>query len=168
MEERQDNNFRTFRGYQILNQQAGLLTSAMEDYLEMIYRQCRQDGYSRVGRLSSLLHVKPSSASKMLLKLADMGYVKYDRYEIIRLTESGETAGEYLLHRHRVIEEFLGAVGSRNILEETELIEHSLGYFTVESLADLLEFFRSDGAAQERYHAFRARRQQRREDGADR
>ena len=164
MEEKQENDFRTFRGYQILNQQAGLLTSAMEDYLEMIYRQCRQDGYSRVGRLSALLHVKPSSASKMIFKLADMGYVRYDRYEIIRLTESGETAGEYLLHRHRVIEGFLQAVGSKNVLEETELIEHSLGYFTVESLGDLLEFFRSDSELQEKYRAFRAERQKGREE----
>ena len=159
MEEKQESDFRTFRGYQILNREAGLLTSAMEDYLEMIYRQCRQNGYSRVGKLSALLHVKPSSASKMIFKLADMGYVRYDRYEIIRLTESGETAGEYLLHRHRVIEKFLRAVGSKNVLEETELIEHSLGYFTVESLGDLLEFFRSDGGLQEKYRAFRAERQ---------
>lgn len=156
MSERKKSDFRTSRGYQIISRREGRLTSAMEDYLEMIYRSCGgAGGYSRVGKLSELLHVKPSSASKMIFKLAEMGYVKYDRYEIIQLTGAGEKAGAYLLHRHKIIEEFLGVVGSENILEETELVEHSLGPSTVGSLHALVEFFKSDGQTAERFREFR-------------
>ena len=33
-----NNQFHTVRGYQLLEQNKSVLTSAMEDYLEMIYR----------------------------------------------------------------------------------------------------------------------------------
>ena len=52
--------FRTVRGYQLLNQQERELTPALEDYLEMAYRLCQTNGYTRVGKISEILNVKPS------------------------------------------------------------------------------------------------------------
>ena len=63
--------FHTVRGYQLLEQNKRLLTSAMEDYLEMICRNSLQDGYIRINKLAELLNVKASSASKMVQKLGD-------------------------------------------------------------------------------------------------
>ncbi len=151
MKKSENREFRTARGYQILNQREGMLTSSMEDYLEMIYRACSSGGYSRVGKVSELLHVKPSSASKMIFKLADMGYIRYDRYEIIQLTETGEKTGAALLNRHMIIEEFLQLIGSPNALEETELIEHSLSSSTVENLRSLINYFKSDPQAADQF-----------------
>ncbi len=158
MNSNSDSEFRTSRGYQKISQQEGQLSSAEEDYLEMICRLCGRGGYARVGKLSEMLHVKPSSASKMIGKLAEMGYVKYDRYEIILLTEEGQKAGAYLLERHRILEEFLTRIGSRNPLEETELIEHSLSAQTVDRLNDLLTFFRTDEQAFLRFQTLREKR----------
>lgn len=146
--------FRTFRGYQMISRREGQLTPAMEDYLEMIFRLCSKDGYTRVGKLSELLHVKPSSASKMMMKLAELGYLKYDRYEIILLTETGRKTGEYLLERHNTVERFLLLAGSSDSLEETELIEHALSAKTVACLQTFLDFFRSDAPSLERLKAF--------------
>lgn len=155
MDNNTNSNFRTVRGYQLVNQQEGQLTPALEDYLEMAYRLCLQNEYTRVGKLSELLNVKPSSASKMIFKLAGLGYLKYDRYEIIQLTDSGRKVGEYLLNRHDTVESFLKLIGSSNPLEETELIEHSLSSSTVSDLITLLEFFKSDTAAQKSYNDFK-------------
>ena len=44
--------FYTVRGYELLDQDKRLLTSAMEDYLEMIYRNNLQEGYTRINALS--------------------------------------------------------------------------------------------------------------------
>lgn len=137
-------DFHTVRGYQLLNQQDGRLTPALEDYLEMVYRLCLQQNYARVGKISELLHVKPSSASKMITKLAGFSYVEYDRYEIILLTEKGRETGAYLLRRHDTVESFLKLLGCSNILEETELIEHSLSASTVLALSGLLDYFQSN------------------------
>lgn len=148
MENMKDTLFRTARGYQIANDRKGVLTSSMEDYLEMIYRICTEKNYARVGMLSAKLHVKPSSASKMIFKLSGMGYIKYDRYGIIMLTDKGKEYGKYLLRRHNIIDAFLSFLGSGDAFRETELIEHSLGVKTVKNLDALLEFIKKYGLAE--------------------
>ena len=153
-----DSDFRTVRGYQLINQQEGQLTPALEDYLEMTYRLCLENDYARVGKLSELLNVKPSSASKMIFKLANLGYLKYDRYEIIQLTDIGREIGNYLLKRHETVESFLRLIGSPNPLEETELIEHSLSSPTVSNLNNLLEYFRLDTMVQKGFNDFQRER----------
>lgn len=149
-----DSEFRTVRGYQLLNQQEGQLTPAMEDYLEMAYRLCLQDGYTRVGIISGELHVKPSSASKMLSRLVDLGYLEYDRCDSILLTARGRESGAYLLDRHNTVEQFLQLIGCADSLAEAELIEHSLSPETVARLHALLAFFASDHSIQRKYEAF--------------
>ncbi len=136
-----NSDFRTVRGYQLANRKEGQLTPAMEDYLEMAFRLCAEHNYARIGRLSELLHVKPSSASKMISKLAGLGYLKYDRYEIIQLTDSGHEIGAYLIKRHETVEAFMKLIGSSNPLEETELIEHTLSPSTVDAIGMLNAFF---------------------------
>ena len=159
MNDKSDSDFRTFRGYQIKNQQGGKLTPAMEDYLEMTYRLCMDSNYARIGKLSELLNVKPPSTSKMISKLANHGYLKYDRYDIIQLTDLGRDVGAYLLRRHEIIESFLRLIGNADPLQETELIEHSLSASTIDDLNMLLEFFKSDEDAVRNYLIFKERNQ---------
>lgn len=146
--------FRTVRGYQLANKKEGQLTSAMEDYLEMVFRLCEERGYARVVQISDLLHVKPSSASKMISKLVDLDYLQSDRYEVIRLTQSGCKIGKYLLKRHETVETFLKLVGSLTPLEETELIEHTLNPSTVSAISVLNDFFAEDPEARQRFLTF--------------
>ncbi len=149
-----DYEFRTVRGYQLINRQQNQLTSAMEDYLEMACRLCVQEGYTRIGRLSESLHVRPSSASKMVSRLVNQGFLAYDHYESIRLTDQGKRVGEYLIERHNTVEQFLKLIGNSNPLEETELIEHTLNPDTVYRLKTLLEFFQWDKMALKHFHDF--------------
>lgn len=146
--------FHTVRGYELLRQQKERLTPAMEDYLEMVYRLCELSQYTRIGKLSDALHVRPSSASKMIVKLSEKGFVEYDRYEIILPTEKGKNAGAYLLHRHQTIERFLCLIGSKEQLLETELIEHVLSPGTVCSINTLLRFFERNDLAKAEYESF--------------
>jgi Mn-dependent DtxR family transcriptional regulator len=133
--------FRTVRGYELQSRGENKLTSAMEDYLEMTYRICLEDGRTRVGKLSERLHVKPSSVSKMLSRLAAMGYVRTDNNDSIILTEQGNTVGEYLLDRHEIIERFLLLIGEENPLELAEMLEHSIGTGTMNRVLSLVSFF---------------------------
>lgn len=134
--------FHTVRGYQLLEQNKKLLTSAMEDYLEMISRNSLKEGYLRINRLADLLNVKASSASKMVQKLGELGLLKYERYGIIILTETGREIGRYLLNRHSIIEKFLKTIGiNENLLVETELIEHNISSNTLGNIKILNEFF---------------------------
>ena len=159
MPEQSDSGFRTVRGYQLQNSAEGRLTPALEDYLEMTYRLCLQDDYARVGRLSTLLNVKPPSVSRMISKLSYLGYLKYDRYDIIRLTPLGQETGAYLLKRHESVERFLRLLGNSKPLEETELIEHTLDPSTVEELNVLLAFFDAREDIRQSFAQFKAAQQ---------
>ncbi|WP_099468722.1 metal-dependent transcriptional regulator [Konateibacter massiliensis] len=137
-----NNEFHTVRGYQLLEQNKNKLTSAMEDYLEMIYRNSLKDGYIRIHLLAELLHVKAASASRMVQKLGEMGLLHYKKYGIIVLSESGKNLGEYLLERHNIIENFLKIINCENdLLQQTELMEHSVNPKTVDSINILNHFF---------------------------
>ncbi len=137
-----DNEFHTVRGYQLIKQDKKLLTSAMEDYLEMISRNIEEEGYMRISVLSELLNVKPSSATKMVQKLTELGFVDYKKYGIIFLTQEGKKKGQFLLYRHNIIEKFLNTIGiNENLLTETELIEHNISNNTLRSMEKLSTFF---------------------------
>lgn len=127
--------FHTVRGYQLLEQNKKLLTSAMEDYLEMVYRNSLVEGYMRINTLSELLNVAAPSATKMVQKLTALGMLYYKKYGIIFLTENGKEIGKFLLQRHNIIEEFLRNIGVKeDILVETELIEHTISAATLQKI----------------------------------
>ncbi len=138
----QDNDFHTVRGYQLLLKDDKLLTPAMEDYLEMVYRNIQEEGYMRINTLSEMLNVKPSSATKMVQKLTELELLDYKKYGIIFLTERGKKYGRFLLKRHNTIEKFLRCIGTRNnLLTETELIEHHISSNTLKNIELLTKFF---------------------------
>lgn len=134
--------FHTVRGYQALEHNNRLLTSAMEDYLEMIFRNSLVEEYMRINTLSELLNVQAPSATKMVQKLSRLGLLNYKRYGIIFLTDKGAEMGKFLFDRHNVIEDFLKKLGVRdNLLVETELIEHNVSVNTFHRLQLLNRFF---------------------------
>ncbi len=137
--------FRTVRGYEILKKNKRSLTPSMEDYLEMIYRNYLTEGYTRTSNLAEQINVKVPSATKVVQKLAKMGYLDYEKYGIIQLTEKGREVGKFLLKRHETVEKFLETLGVKeNVLIETELIEHHLSPDTLEKIELLTEFFTSN------------------------
>lgn len=137
--------FHTFRGYSLLDTcSKRALTPSMEDYLEMIYRLSREEGFTRVVELAAALHVQPPSASRMLHRLAKEGLVKYEKYSIIRLTQRGEELGRRLIHRHDVLEQFLHLIGLRDALEDAEKIEHNISDAALEGIERLTAYLTGD------------------------
>jgi len=133
-----------------------LLTASMEDYLQMIYRLSRQNGFTRINDLAIALNVQPPSATKMVQKLADVGLVNYEKYGMILLSKKGEEMGKVQLDRHRVIEEFLNFLGiTENVLNETEKIEHTISTQTLDCLADFVEFFKTQPEVISEFYKYR-------------
>lgn len=148
--------FHTVRGYQLLEQNKRLLTPAMEDYLEMIYRNSLVEGYMRINTLSELLNVQAPSATRMVQKLSALGLLYYKRYGIIFLTENGREIGRFLLERHNIIEAFLRQLGGGDsILLETELIEHNITAATLQKINLLNKFLDSDPELAKKFQLFR-------------
>lgn len=148
--------FHTVRGYQMLNSESKILTSSMEDYLEMIYRICLENGYVRVNQLSEKLNVRPSSTTKVVQKLSELGLVDYQRYGIIQLTEDGKSIGEFLLERHEIIETFLRNIGVKEtLLKDTELIEHDVSLSALEAIDSLNKFLSDNPQVKKQYEVYR-------------
>jgi Mn-dependent DtxR family transcriptional regulator len=128
--------FRTIKGY--TSRTDFNVSSAMEDYLEMICRFSREKGFIRIRQLASNLHVQPSSASKMAEHLKLAGFIEYEKYGYIRPSPSGWDMGNYLLHRHEVLNEFLCLLNnSSDELEQVEKIEHFFDRDTISNLEKL-------------------------------
>ncbi|ADH61643.1 iron (metal) dependent repressor, DtxR family [Thermoanaerobacter mathranii subsp. mathranii str. A3] len=144
--------FYTVRGYQIRFQKRKQLTPAMEDYIEMIYRESLKSPYTRVNLLSELLNVKAPSTTKMLQKLKEFGLVEYQKYGVVGLTEKGKEMGKFLLDRHSTVEEFLKNLGVKErLLEQTELIEHNISIETLEKMRKFNRFLKENPEIKEKY-----------------
>lgn len=149
-------SFYTVRGYQILNSENKILTSSMEDYLEMIYRICKEEGFARINQLANKLNVRPSSTTKIVQRLSELGLVYYRRYGIIKLTEEGIEVGEYLLKRHEIIQVFLKNLGiEETLLRDTELIEHDVSKSALDSIYIFNLFLVENPEIKNRYNVFR-------------
>lgn len=152
-----EKEFYTVRGYQMLNAEDKILTSSMEDYLEMIYRICKDKDYIRINQLSEKLNVRPSSTTKVVQKLSRLGLVDYQRYGIIQLTKTGAEIGQFLLERHKIIEEFLKNLGIRDsLLKDTERIEHDVSINTLKSVNLLNKFLSMNPDVIKRYETFKS------------
>lgn len=147
--------FHTVRGYEILKKHKNLLTNSMEDYLEMIYRNSLECGYTRINEISKSLNIRPSSATKMVQKLSEIGFVNYEKYGIIKLTKKGKDMGSFLLKRHSIIENFLKNIGvKKDILVNIELIEHSVTKEALEKIDLLNRFLKENDDIKEKLQNF--------------
>lgn len=118
------------------------LTPSEEDYVEMIYRINLKYNNVKVKDVAKELNIKPASVTKMVKKLNDKNILEYKKYDYIKLTDIGYKLGKNLLERHNTIYRFLQILGvKQNIHEETEKIEHTINYDTLEKIDALIEFF---------------------------
>lgn len=133
-----NSKFYTLKGYAL--QEGNVITSSMEDYLEMIYRIHMTGGAVRVGAVAERLNVKPSSATKMVTNLKNQGLVSSEKYGYIQLTEAGTRLGKYLVFRHETLHKLLCYINqSDNELEQVEKIEHFINASTIKNISNLLD-----------------------------
>ncbi len=149
------NDFYTFNEY--MKKEDNSLTASMEDYLEMIYRLSLNTGFTRIHELSNALNVQPPSATKMVQKLAEFKLLKYEKYGVVILQDSGKKLGQLLLNRHNVIENFLRIldIPESNILNETEKIEHTISKQTAACFQDFVEFMKNNPNILDEFKSYR-------------
>jgi len=123
-----------------------LATPSMEDYIEQIYLQLEARGEARVSDVAEALAVLPSSVTKMAQRLDREGYLVYERYRGLELTEKGLVFGKELVRRHELLEQFLRIIGveEKNIYQDVEGIEHHLSWNAMDRITDLVEAMKED------------------------
>ncbi|MCS7094467.1 MAG: hypothetical protein NZ988_01475 [Thaumarchaeota archaeon] len=116
----------------------------IEDYLEVIYALDRVKGYTTSSDVALHLNVKLPAVTKMLKRLHELGYIKYERYRGFVLTASGRELASEVLRRHGVLVDFLRVLGvTEEVAEaEAEYLEHGLSSDTLKRLIGVIELFR--------------------------
>jgi Mn-dependent DtxR family transcriptional regulator len=118
-------------------------SQSAEDYLERIHELIEKKGYARVVDIASSLKVKQASVTSMVQKLAEAGYLEYEKYRGLLLTDKGRDVARKIQNRHATLSRFFSLFGldAETQRQDIEGIEHHLSPATVDVLADLAQFF---------------------------
>jgi Mn-dependent DtxR family transcriptional regulator len=116
-------------------------TARMEDYLEVIYELVQYKGYATTIDISEYLNVSSPSVTYMIQRLNESGYLNYEKYRGIRLTDRGILVAKNIQERHGLLAEFLRIIGvdEDTANKDAEGIEHHLQPKTLEKLEQFIE-----------------------------
>jgi Mn-dependent DtxR family transcriptional regulator len=134
-------------------------SQSAEDYLERIHELIQDKGYARVVDIASSLKVKQASVTSMVQKLDELGYLKYEKYRGLVLTEKGREVAKRIQNRHETLSRFFSLFGLSPETQQQDIegIEHHLSPATVDVLADLTKFFEENPAVLKRFSQSRQR-----------
>lgn len=137
-------------------------SQSAEDYLERIHELIERKGYARVVDIAASLKVRQASVTNMVKKLGQAGYVKYERYRGLILTDEGRAVAHRVQSRHETLSRFFSLVGldAESQRADIEGIEHHLSPATLEMLADLAQFFEANAGALRAFQKSRKRGRQ--------
>ncbi len=86
------------------------LSPILENYLEIIFHEELESGVARTGTIAEKAKVSSSTVTSALKSLQKMGYITYQPYKFIKLTEKGKKLARRIVHRHVVLKEFFVSV----------------------------------------------------------
>ncbi len=116
-------------------------SQSAEDYLERIHELIESKGNAHVADIAQSLNVGQPSVTSMVQKLADEGYLRYEKYRSLTLTDAGRAVAEKIRNRHAVLASFftLFDLDDDTQARDIEGIEHHLPHDTVAAIERLVE-----------------------------
>lgn len=138
-------------------------SQSAEDYLERIHELIEAKGYARVADIAASLKVRAASVTVMVQKLSRAGYVEYEKYRGLILTDKGRAVAREIQNRHATLSRFFSLFGldAETQRADIEGIEHHLSPATLATLADLATFFEKNPATLRSFQKSRTRRKSR-------
>ncbi|MFH1806970.1 MAG: manganese-binding transcriptional regulator MntR [Pseudomonadota bacterium] len=111
-----------------------------EDYVEMIADLIDAEGEARAVALAGRFGVTAATVNNTIKRLERDGFVTSKPYRAIFLTDQGRELAEKCRERHRVVYEFLIALGVDPAIAEfdAEGIEHHVSIQTLEVFRDFV------------------------------
>lgn len=111
-----------------------------EDYVELIDDLIQDRGEARIVDIAKALGVSHVTVSKAVNRLMDAGLVHSEPYRSVFLTEAGKTLAEEARERHRIVEDFLVALGvpGKQASLDAEGIEHHVSATTLEAMQEFI------------------------------
>ena len=116
-------------------------TEMAEDYVELIADLIAGNGEARLADLAEHVGVTSATAAKVVQRLQRLGLVQSRPYRSIFLTDQGQAVADSSRARHRVVQDFLRALGIDDMTAEADAegIEHHVSAETLAAFARLTE-----------------------------
>lgn len=116
-------------------------TELSEDYVELIADIIAERGEARGNDVAQRMGVSNATVVKTLKRLQDAGLVTQEPYRPIFLTQKGRSLAEDGKRRHRIVEDFLLALGvsAETAHIDSEGIEHHVSDETLAAMANFLK-----------------------------
>ncbi|MDZ7935367.1 MAG: metal-dependent transcriptional regulator [Emticicia sp.] len=118
-------------------------TQAKENYLKALYHLHTQNAEISLTELGSNLGVSKPTVNDMIKKLHKEGWVKYERYKPIKLTQKGIFKAALVIRKHRLSEMFLTQImgfGWEEVHNIAEDLEHINSEMFFDRMDELLGF----------------------------
>jgi|TARA_B110000305_G_scaffold233542_1_gene290144 DtxR family Mn-dependent transcriptional regulator len=118
-----------------------------ENYLKSIYFLSKKNKEISLTELSDLMNVSKPTANNMIKKLTLIGWVSYEKYKPILLTDKGEKEASLIVRKHRLSEIFLSKImgfGWEEVHDIAEDMEHLKSEKLFDRMNELLGFPKVD------------------------
>lgn len=115
-----------------------MISKALEEYLKTIYVLKKQNDNVRVTDIANSMNCSKPSVNKSINILKDNGYLNYEAYGTIEMTEKGVDLSKKILEKYDILYIFLKDVlglDKDEAEEEAEKIKLSMNDKTINSLA---------------------------------
>ncbi|KAF6244095.1 transcriptional regulator [Nitrosopumilus sp. b1] len=118
----------------------------MEDYLEVIAELVELKGYATTLDVSRYMNVSAPSVTKMLKRLDESGFLEYEKYHGINLTQKGSQVAETIRQKHGILVEFFEilGIGHDTANQDAEGVEHHLNPKTIKQLRKFITFLKAN------------------------
>ena len=118
-----------------------------ENYLKSMFNLAEKSGEITVNDLSKTLNIKMPTVNSMVKRLAGKGYINYQSYKPITLTDEGKKEALLIIRKHRLTEMFLVekmGFGWEEVHEVAEQIEHIHSPKFFAKMDEMLDFPKVD------------------------
>ncbi len=124
-----------------------MASATVENYLKALFNLANQKGEINLSDLSAHLGVSKPTVNSMVKTLNQEGWVKYEKYKPLKLTDKGRKAAALVIRKHRLTEMYLVekmGFGWEEVHEIAEQVEHIKAQAFFDRMDKLLDFPKED------------------------
>ena len=114
----------------------------IEDYVELVYNLQQEKEKVHTNDVAHALNINPASVTEIFQKLSNEGYIYYEKYFGVSLTQKGKDIALKTKNRHEILKNFLILLGVNEKIADQDAckIEHNVDKITMEKLKKFVKF----------------------------
>ena len=118
------------------------LSETTENYLKRIKILIDSKGKARISDIARLMGRTLSSVSEAVKRMSDEGYLHYEKYGKITLTDRGEEVAQSVHNNYKVLNDLLQTLGipEHIAIEDACSMEHQISDTTINTISEFVKY----------------------------